>query len=221
MGGPQLVARGAARCYKCRANGSPDHRARHMQPGKINDTTLLHASLVVTSALLWCATWLTNKYLMAGTNIAPGIDLVFFPAGVRLLLVIVFGVWGALGVFLADPLLFMLEFKHGSFSELLITAAISGFAPYLTVRAFCRLAGIGGSLTQLKPVHLPFLALAVSVVTPLLFNIHFVIQGREQPSEFLHNFTAMMTGDFLGCLFVSVLARVALAVGRALYRRSP
>jgi hypothetical protein len=31
----------------------------------------------------------------------------------------------------------------------------------------------------------------------------------------------MMTGDFLGCLFVSVLARVALAVGRALYRRSP
>lgn len=192
-----------------------------MQPGKTDDSALLHVSLVVTSALLWCATWLTNRYLMAGTNIAPGIDLVFIPAGIRLLLVIVFGIWGALGVFLADPLLFMLEFQQGSFGESLVNAAISGFAPYFTVRAFCRLAGVDGSFAKLKPVHLPLLALAVSVVTPLLFNIHFVMQGREQPSEFLHNFTAMMTGDFLGCLFVSVLARVALSAGRALFRPSP
>ncbi len=28
-----------------------------------------------------------------------------------------------------------------------------------------------------------------------------------------------MTGDFLGCLLVSVLARVALAAGRALFQR--
>lgn len=190
-----------------------------MPLGKTNDSPLLNVALVVTSALIWCAVWLANRYLMAGTNVAPGIDLVFLPAGFRLLLVIVFGVWGALGVFLADPLMFLLEFQQGSFGELLINAAISGFAPYFTVRAFFRFAGIERSLVQLKPIHLPLLALAVSVVTPLLLNLHFLLEGREQPAEFLHNFTAMMTGDFLGCLLVSVLARVALAVGRALFPR--
>ncbi|PZF78747.1 hypothetical protein DK847_02785 [Aestuariivirga litoralis] len=170
---------------------------------------------------MWCAVWIANKYLMAGTHVAPGIDLVFVPAGFRLLIVIVFGVWGALGIFLADPLMFMVEFGHGSAREVLINAFISGFAPYFTVKAFCRVAGIKGSLTQLRPIHLPLLALAVSVVTPLLFNLHFLAEGRTQPQQFLHNYTAMMTGDFLGCLLVSIIARVGLAIGRAAFPRAP
>lgn len=178
---------------------------------------LLDAALVVTSGLIWCAVWLANMYLMSATKVAPGIDLVFLPAGFRLLIVIVFGVWGALGIFLADPLMFMIEFGHASAGAMLVNALISGFAPYFTVRAFNRLAGIQGSLMQLKPMHLPLLALAVSVVTPLLFNLHFLLSGRTPPSAFLHNFTAMMTGDFLGCLLVSVMARLGLAAGRAAF----
>lgn len=178
------------------------------------DSPLLHAALVLTSALIWCAVWLANKYFLAATNVAPGIDLVFLPAGFRLLVVIVFGIWGAIGIAIADPLMFLVEFQHGSLREVVINALISGFAPYVTVRAFSRIAGIEGSLLQLRPVHLPLLALAVSVVTPLLFNLHFLASGRTPPSEFLHNFTAMMTGDFLGCLLVSVMARLGLAAGR-------
>lgn len=184
-----------------------------------HDSRLLDAALVVTSGLIWCAVWIANMYLLSATRVAPGIDLVFLPAGFRLLIVIVFGFWGALGVFLADPLMFLIEFGNDGIRPMLVNALISGFAPYLTVRAFSRLAGIEGSLVQLKPVHLPLLALAVSVVTPLLFNIHFLLSGRTPPSEFLHNFTAMMTGDFLGCLLVSVLARLALAAGRAAFPR--
>ena len=188
-----------------------------MPTAETKQSFLLDAALVVTSAALWSGVWVANKYLMAGTHVAPGIDLVFLPAGFRLLIVIVFGVWGALGIFLVDPLMFMLEFEQGSFREVLINALISGFAPYVTVVAFCRLAGIRGALTQLKPIHLPLLALAVSVVTPLLFSLHSLAEGRTPPHAFLHNFTAMMTGDFLGCLIVSVLARVALAIGRAAF----
>ena len=190
-----------------------------MSQHQARGSLLLHAALVATSALIWSGVWLANKYLMASTNVAPGIDLVFLPAGFRLLLVVVFGIWGALGIFLADPFLFLVEFQNGSPFNVLVNALISGFAPYLTVLAFCRLAGIQGSLAQFRPVHLPLLALAVSVVTPLCFNLHFLLIGRTPPSAFLHNFTAMMTGDFLGCLLVSVLARLGLAVGRAAFRR--
>lgn len=183
------------------------------------DSLLLDAALVVTSGVIWSLVWFANKYVMAATNVAPGIDLVFLPAGFRLLLVIVFGVWGALGIFLANPFLFLVEFQHGGIGEVLITGLISGFAPYLTVKVFCRLAGIDESLARLRPIHVPLLALAVSLVTPLLFNLYFIMAGRTQPAEFLHNFTAMMTGDFLGCLLVSVLARAGLALGRAVIQR--
>lgn len=189
-------------------------------PFRTQNDRLLNAALVATSGVMWCLIWLLNRYLMSGTNVAPGIDLVFLPAGFRLLIVIVFGVWGAIGIFLADPLMFMLEFGPSHVQEVLVNAAISGFAPYFTVRAFFRMAGIEGSLSKLRPVHLPLLALAVSVVTPLLLNLHFLAEGRQTVSQFLPNFTAMMTGDFLGCLLVSVLARVGLALGRAAFPRS-
>lgn len=188
-----------------------------MRQGSGQDSPLLNAALVMTSAVIWCVVWLANKYLMAGTHVAPGIDLVFLPAGFRLLLVIVFGIWGALGIAIADPLMFLVEFQQGSVIEVVINALISGFAPYITVRVFCRAAGIQGSLAQLRPIHLPLLALAVSVVTPLLFNLHYLLSGRSQPDLFLHNFTAMMTGDFLGCLLVSVVARLGLAAKRAAF----
>lgn len=182
---------------------------------------MLHAALVVTSAVIWCAVWLTNMYLLSATQVAPGINLIFLPAGFRLLLVIVFGIWGALGIFLADPLMYLVAFGRGSPEHVLLNAAISGFAPYLTVRAFIHFAGIERSLAQLKPWHLPLLALAVSVVTPLLFNLHFIAMGHEPVADFAQNFTAMMTGDFLGCLLVSVLARFGLMLGRAIFRRQP
>lgn len=181
---------------------------------------LLDATLVLTSGVIWSAVWLANMYLMASTKVTPGIDLIFLPAGFRLLIVIVFGFWGALGIFLADPLMFMLEFGHGSAREVLVNALISGFAPYLTVRAFSHAAGIGGTLSQLRPIHLPVLALAVSLVTPLLFNLHYIAGGREPAAAFLHNFTAMAAGDFAGCLIVSVLARIGLALWRGAFPRS-
>ena len=37
---------------------------------------------------------------------------------------------------IADPPLFLAEFGHGGARERLVNALISGFAPYLTVRAF-------------------------------------------------------------------------------------
>lgn len=178
------------------------------------DNPALRAMFVVTSGVLWCLVWLVNQRLMAGLNVAPGIDLIFLPAGFRLLIVLIFGFWGALGIFLADPLMFLQAFGKGSATEMITNAMISGFAPYLTVRAFCRVAGIQSSLLQLRPIHLPMLALAVSIVTPLLFNLHFVLSGREPASDFAHNIAAMSMGDFLGCFLVIGLVRLGLAAAR-------
>lgn len=176
----------------------------------------LSVVLVLASAALWAASNAANAYLMSYTGFSEGIDLIYLPAGFRLVIVLLFGVWGALGILLSNPLFFLAEFGSGSATQVIINSLICGFAPYLTVKVFCRAAGIQESLMQLKPIHLPLLALAVSIVTPLLLNLFFIGTGLKEPDDFFVNMMAMVTGDFLGCLFLIVLVRLGIAAVRAL-----
>ena len=177
--------------------------------------TALDLLLVAASAMLWAGCSFLNKTLLADTLVTTGINLVYVPAGIRLLLVLLFGPWGALGIFLADPVLFFYEFGTGSLWEVIVNALIAAFSPYLAVLGFCWVTGISPRLSGLKPIHLPMLALLVSLVTPLLFNLHFLLNDRHPDHDFVRNFVAMATGDFLGCFAVLGLARVILAASRA------
>lgn len=174
----------------------------------------LNALLVLASAALWGASNAMNTYLMSFADFARGIDLIYLPAGFRLLIVLLFGFWGALGIFLSNPIAYLVEFGSGSASLVIANSLICAFAPYLTVRAFCRAAGIQASLLQLKPVHLPLLALAVSVATPVMLNLYFLASGMKEADQLMVNVSAMVTGDFLGCLFLIVLVRLAIAAFR-------
>lgn len=53
--------------------------------------TALDLLLVGVSALLWAGCWFLNKALLADTLVTTGINLVYLPAGIRLLLVLFFG----------------------------------------------------------------------------------------------------------------------------------
>ena len=105
-------------------------------------------------------------------------------------------------------------FGSASIAELVINASIAAFVPYIVVRACSKSFGISTSLLQLKPIHLPVLALAVSLTTPLAFNIQYLLAGREPPELFLTNFTAMAFGAFVGCLLVIGCARLLIAAYR-------
>lgn len=166
--------------------------------------------LTMASSALWMGFWFFNKYALSDTLVTTGINLLFVPAGIRLLLVLLFGIWGALGVFIADPILFLNEFGRGAPLEIIVNSAIAGFGPYVVVRAVGRLIGINPDLKGLGPWHLPVLALAVSLFVPLLFNLQYLLHGRYPAAEFLRNYTAMAAGDFLGCFLVLALARAAI-----------
>ena len=143
-----------------------------------------------------------------------GIELVYLPAGFRLLIILLFGFWGALGIFLTNPILFLSIFVSASVTEVIINASVAAFVPYLLVRACSRYFGISSSLMELKPIHLPILALAASIATPLAFNFQFLLAGREPSGLFLTNFTAMAFGDFAGCFLVIGSARLLIAAYR-------
>ena len=169
---------------------------------------------ILVSGIVWLGVSLLNSVLMASTAVTTGIALVYLPAGFRLLIILLFGFWGALGIFLTNPILFIDYFGSASIAELVINAGIAAFVPYIVVNICVRYFGISSSLTELKPIHLPVLALAVSLTTPLAFNNLFLLAGREPPELFLTNFSAMAFGDFVGCLLVIGCVRLLIAAYR-------
>lgn len=177
----------------------------------------VYAGFALVSGLLWVIVWSLNQLLMGSTAIASGIHLIFLPAGFRLLLILLFGVWGAIGIFIFEPLLFLEAFGSGSGPEVIVSSLISAFSPLLMVILFCRGAGIQRSLTDLRPLHLPLLSLCLSLFTPLLFNIFFVLSGIHPLGTFMTDYSGMATGDFLGC---TIVIGTVMVVANAVRRRA-
>ena len=169
---------------------------------------------IFVSGIVWLGVSPLNSNLMSSTTVTTGIELVYLPAGFRLLIILLFGLWGALGIFITNPIFFLSIFGSASVTEIVINAGIAAFVPYLVVRTCSKSFGISSSLLGLRPIHLPVLALAVSLATPLAFNLHFLLAGREPPELILTNFSAMAFGDFVGCLLVIGFARLLIAAYR-------
>ena len=177
---------------------------------------LFNGSLIIASGLLWYCIGRAQFDWLTSAKFAPGIDLVYLPAGIRLGIVLIARVWGASGITIANTLLFADEFGSGSMGEVITNSVIAGFGPLLAVWVCCHILRIDINLGQLKPWHLPVLALIVSVITPILFNIHFLVYGIKPFDQFSANVCAMMLGDFLGCLVILVIMRGLIAVYRGL-----
>lgn len=180
----------------------------------------LPIGLTLLSAVLWLCFGVLNKSLLHFTTFSKGIELIYLPAGIRLGLVLIFGIWGTIGICLANPFLIAMNLGEQSIAFVIVNSLIAGFVPYLTLRAVQWLLRIDENLSSLKPMHLPFLAIAASVTAPLAFNSQFIATGLKQHETFLHNLTAMALGDFLGCLVVLIIMRVVIAIIKGVRQRT-
>lgn len=170
--------------------------------------------LTLVSGGLWISGWLVSQHVMGFAALASGISLIYLPAGVRLAILLMAGVWGAVGISLVFPLALTQVIGDASLSEVAVYSLVGGFAPYAAVVLVRRIAGVGKNLQSLRAGHLPLLAAAVSISSALAFNLAFAAFGRMPEGTFLSGFTAMAAGDFFGCLAVVVLVRAGIVLYR-------
>lgn len=172
------------------------------------------AAVVLLSGAIWLASWKLAQTLLDFTQIKQGITLVYVPAGVRLVILLVAGFWGAVGLALVYPLVLIQSAAAMSWPEMAVQSVIAGFVPYLVVLAVCRTAGVSRDLGKLRSVHLPLLAAAVSIAGALALSLARIAFGRFSAESFLPDFTGIAMGDFLGCFAVILLVRIAIGRGR-------
>lgn len=168
-----------------------------------------NVALIGISAVLWLAVWHLNQLFFPFAMALLDANLVYLPAGMRLLLILALRLWGALGVSLGA---FIASISVlGSVSGInLAVALVSGFIPLITVMVMQRYLGIGKNLAELKGWHIPVLALACAVTSAFANSGAFVVFEVDTGTPFALRFATKVVGNFLGTWAVLLALRVGI-----------
>ena len=174
----------------------------------------INGAILCASALAWAGTFLLNDHFLHFFKHTPGIDFIFMPSGGRFLLIIIGGIWAALGVCLGSLFLVGQEFGVGQPLIILIIAAGTGLFPYAALRASLWAAGVNKTLANLSAIMLPLISLGVAMGSAVLHNVLFSVLGIKPWQDIAENTLAMAAGDFTGTLLAIVLVFAILRLIR-------
>ena len=181
--------------------------------------TTTRALIVAASALVWLAGSLLYRWAAPPTGFVPGIDVIYPPAGLRTLLLIVGGGWAATGLSIANLMMVPDEMGLHSLAARILFSAFAGFAPYVAMIGSFRLLGIAPGLTNLAPRHLPVLCFGIALGSSVLHVAAFCVIGSIPWPGFVTAAAAMILGDFTGCLLVILVALGVIKASRMIRAR--
>ena len=170
--------------------------------------------IALVTAISYFLTYRINEIADDWALYAQGINLVFLPAGIKHLSILLAGKWGALGCFLS---LFVLasEFWDGvSSAQIAFYSAISTGATWMGIALCMRALSIQKDLHNLRFMHLPLMDLVTTAIHGFTTNAFFIWAGMKT-ENFVPNALAMMFGDYVGSFLILTLLWFALS----LYKR--
>ncbi|MEY4099130.1 MAG: hypothetical protein RL300_301 [Pseudomonadota bacterium] len=151
-----------------------------------------------------------NNALFTSFSFSTGVNWIFLPSGLRLAFILVFGLWGAVGIALASFIINLLFYFDGSFVTSVGTGLISGFGPLLA-RAICvDLIKLDVDLKNLGAGTLLKVAVIFAVLSPMLHQAWFTLRGQTE--NFIHSTAVMVVGDLTGTLVVLYVAKFLLGL---------
>lgn len=142
-----------------------------------------------------------NEQLGSWAVYSQGISLIFLPAGIKHLSILLAGRWGALGCFLA---LFLLAngFWEGAHPfTLFLYALVSTCATWFGVWTSLKILDIHPDLANLRFIHLPQMDFITATVHAIVINVFFILASLKSSHVFA-NYLAMLLGDYIGSFIV-------------------
>lgn len=157
--------------------------------------------LAILAGLAYYLSFLLNRALGSAILYDNWIALVFIPAGIKHLFILVARGWGALGCF-AGLLVPSLQFWSDTpFYMVALYSALSTLASWLGIVVGLRWLGIQRNLRNLQFMHLPLLDLVTTAVHGFVVSLYFIAVGMTS-DHLLSSTAAFMFGDYTGSFLV-------------------
>lgn len=174
----------------------------------------IHGPLLAMGAgLLFFLTYRLNEQFDGWALYAQGINLIFLPAGIKHLAILIGGGWGALGCFLALLGLAREFWNDVAIGHITAYSAISTGATWLGLILGMRLLRIRRDLRNLQFIHLPMIDLITTALHGFTTNVFFISVGMKS-DNLIGNALAMMFGDFVGSFVLLTLLWLSLMLVR-------
>jgi hypothetical protein len=94
---------------------------------------VLKVSMLASSLLLWLLSWHANAWAFSFAEVYPGVNLLFLPHGMRVLLSLLFGFWGASGIAMASFMFHRNLWSDDPWASI-ITPLISGYCAWFAMK---------------------------------------------------------------------------------------
>jgi hypothetical protein len=169
---------------------------------------------MLISALLYSALFFFNDWITETVKYDLGVSWIYLPAGLRLFLILIFGLAGAIGIAAAS---FAISY-FGAFPADLLTCIgvglISGFAPLFAKWIVVSNTYISNDLSNLSMQKILHCIVVYALMSSGFHQYWFVLRDLESGS--LNHFLVMFAGDIAG----SILLIALIKYGIDLMRRS-
>jgi hypothetical protein len=157
-------------------------------------------SLVLLSALAYYLIFYANKIIFESLEFSYGVNWIFIPSGIQLLLVLILIGEGALGIFLASFIIGLESYYLDSVIRTFITALIAGLAPLLSRKICFDFLGIEKELLSITKKSIIQMSVVFAFVSASLHQIWFAAIGKTE--VFTHSLFVMAVGNLIGTALV-------------------
>ena len=126
--------------------------------------------LCLLSAVLFFFVFHLNTLLLHALAHTHGVNWIFLPAGLRVLLVLVLGLPGAIGILLGT---WLLDFNTtGTLSQgLWLNGLISGGIPYVLMKLLVRVGQLPGQLSEIDRTQIVVFTLLIAAASRLVSSV--------------------------------------------------
>jgi hypothetical protein len=162
----------------------------------------------------WYLMWSLQLHLTF-PDYAMGVSLIFLPAGIRTLAVLIFGFRGALGVFagsILSTLQYMGSIETMNFFHVCLVAGVSAFSAYVMMTLICWWRKIGSNLDELTFNDVLVVVFSQGLLSATLHQFIYAAHPPEAiyehptQAESLRLWAAMATGDIVGSMILMLSA---------------
>lgn len=140
-----------------------------------------------------------------------GINLIFLPAGIKHIAILLARGWGALGCLVALFLMASESWVAEPATKVLGYSVVSILATWLGITIGMRLLRVDKDLSNLRWMHLPVMDLITTALHGSVVNFYFIASGMKA-DHLIDNALAMMFGDFVGSFIILMCMLLGLKV---------
>ena len=178
---------------------------------------LANITIALATGVLYLLAYWLNAAFDGFALYAQGVSLIFLPAGVRTVMILIGGKWAAVGAAIALAFVAGGIWPEMSWGVLIGYAALSSLTAWLAIQAMLNLLKVPQDLNGLRFIHLPLIDLVATLAHAFTVNAYFMLVGLRSPSHVADSALAMAFGDFVGTGVVMAVLMALMSVKRVFF----